>query len=383
MDSIASLGKKGLRTWVEINTRALKHNYSVFRKLVGGKMLMAVAKSNAYGHGLVPFSKTMEKFGVDWIGVDSVKEAIRLRKEGIKKPILVLGYTMPENINLAVSKKISITISSFDGLNGLIALPSASKKKLKIHLKIDTGMSRQGFLSQDIHKVINFIESRSLTASIEGIYTHFAQAKSPNFSKSTMEQIQKFNEVVSAIKKVGLRPIVHASATSGSVLFPEAHFGMVRVGIGMYGLWPSEEVRAVYGPKIRLKPALYWKAVISEVKKVSMGNGVGYDFTEKLDRDSLLAISPVGYWHGYPRMLSSRGVVLVKGKRARVIGRVSMSMIVLDVTDIKGVKAGNEIILIGKGEKEEISAEEVASLCNTINYEIVTRINPLIRRIYI
>lgn len=383
MSKISSQQKKGIRTWIEVDTKALKNNYNLFKGLTSGKKLMAVSKSNAYGHGLVPFSKTMEKFGVDWIGVDSVKEGLRLRKEGIKKPILVLGYTMPENITIAISKKISLTLSSMDGLKIFSALSSSLKQKLKFHIKIDTGMSRQGFLPDEAVEIICVLKKKSLLGSVEGIYTHFAQAKNPSFPKKTLDQIAEFKEVVFLFKKEKIKPIVHACATSGTMLFPEAHFDMVRIGIGMYGLWPSLEVRAVYEDEIRLKTAILWKTIVGEVKKIPKGSGIGYDFSEILEKDSLLAVCPIGYWHGYPRALSSVGKVLIKGKKAKILGRVSMDIIVVDVSSIKGVRQGDEVILIGKSGNNEIFVDNLASLSDTINYEIVTRINPLIKRFYI
>lgn len=374
---------KGLRTWVEIDTKALKHNFGVFRKCIAPKVqMMVIAKSNAYGHGLVPYAKTMERFGADWVGVDSIKEAVRLREEGIKCPILVLGYTLPENIALCPRNAIDLTISTKEGLSDCAKLSSRDKQKLRIHLKVDTGMGRQGFLPEEMLDVVKFLKKHFSKEMIAGIYTHFAKAKNPSFPKETLEQINHFKKAIALLRHEGFEPLRHASATSGTLLFPEAHFDMVRIGIGLYGLWPAKEVQAAYENRISLKPALSWKTVIGEVKKFPHGSGIGYDFTEKLPPNSKAAVCPIGYWHGYPRVLSSIGKMIVRSKTAKVLGRVSMDMVVIDVSGIAGVKVGDEVTIIGRDGKAEISADTLAAFADTTNYEITTRINPLIERIY-
>lgn len=380
----SSLSTKGLRTWIEIDTKALKHNFGVFRKFIAPKVkLMAIAKSNAYGHGLVPYAKTMERFGADWLGVDSIKEALRLREEGVKCPILVLGYTLPENIPLGARFGVHLTISTKEGLSGCAKLSPHDKQKLRIHLKVDTGMGRQGFLPEEMPDIVKFLKKHFSKEMIAGVYTHFAKAKNPSFPKETLEQIEHFKKAVALLQYEGFKPLRHASATSGTLLFPEAHFDMVRIGIGLYGLWPSKEVQTVFEKRAPLRPALSWKTVIGEVKKFPHGSGIGYDFTEKLLPGSRAAICPIGYWHGYPRALSSVGKMIVRGKTAKALGRISMDMVIVDVSDIPGVKVGDEVTIIGRDGKTEINADTVALLADTVNYEIVTRINPLIHRIYI
>ena len=403
--------KNGLRTWIEIDKKAVEHNYETIRRLLSSKCkLMSVVKSNAYGHGLLEFSHEIENLGADWLGVDSVWEALALRKDGIKKPILVLGFTLSEKIEEAIENDISITVSSFETLEAIKVLEVS--KKAKIHIKVDTGMGRQGFLPQDLEKVLEFllkIKDQGLKIETEGLYTHFASAKNPAFPKYTMTQVGIFNKWVEAFNDAGFDPIKHAAASSGTLIFPETHFDMVRVGIAMYGLWPSPEVEAFCREKIILKPVLSWKTVIGEVKELPKGSKVGYDSTETLEKDSRIAICPIGYWHGFPRALSSIGRVLVNGKRCRVIGRVSMDMITIDVSKVGEVKVGDEVVIIGKqahqnftsqnlggqdgarqnfdsqnlGGQEEIKADELANLSDTTNYEIITRINPLIKRVFL
>ncbi len=370
----------GLRTWIEVDRNRLQHNYQTFRQLVSQAKLMAICKSNAYGHSMVDFATEAEKLGVDWLGLDSILEALKLRQNGLTKPMLVLGYTLPEMIKEAVANNISITVSSFDALR---VLTEADSDNLKIHLKFDTGMCRQGFFPQEAEAVLDYLATKLPRVVIEGVYTHFAGAKNPAFPQGTKEQVAKFATVLEAFTKRGLKPIRHAAATSGAIVFPESQFDLVRIGIGFYGLWPSQEVGYAYSDKFSLQPILSWKTVVSEIKQVPAGSRVGYDFTELLERPTVLGILPVGYWHGYDRSLSSIGKVLVNGHRARVLGRVSMDMIIVDLTDIPGVRVGDEVVLIGEQNGAIMSAEEMASLADTSAYEIITRLNPLIKRFYI
>ena len=375
--------RNGLRTWLEIDCRAIEKNYKIFRSLIITKTkLMAVVKSNAYGHGLVDFAKKLERLGADWFGVDSVVEGLALRREGVKAPILVLGYTLSDKFKEAADNDISITVSSFETLETL--QKNHLSRPLKIHIKVDTGMHRQGFLLKDLPKVLSFLQTTShkLQANVEGLYTHFAAAKNPAFPEYTKKQIAEFKQWRIAFKKVGFSPICHASATAGAMIFPEANFDMARIGIGFYGLWPAKEIESYFANRILLEPTLSWKTIISEIKELPKGAKIGYDLTETLQKESRIAICPIGYWHGYPRTLSSVGFVLVGGKRARILGRVSMDMISINITDIKNAKVGDEVVLIGKQKKEKITAGELANLSDTSHYEIVTRLNPLMKRIY-
>ncbi len=376
--------KQNVRTWIEISKRALKNNYSVFRRLIPSKcLLMAVAKSNAYGHSLIDFSREAENLGVDWFGVDSIIEAERLRENGFKKPILVLGYTLPNKIEDAIKNNISLTIADFQALKNLKTAKKTSGK-LKIHLKIDTGMHRQGFFVSEIPAVIKVLKSKNFPVILEGVYTHFSSTKNPAFPSATYHQIEEFKKAVNLLKSAGFKvPIKHAAATSGTIIFPQSHFDLVRIGIGLYGLWPSKEIKKAFNRKIKLEPILSWKTVVGQIKNLPKGSKIGYDLTETLNRSSKVAVLPIGYWHGFPRSLSSIGRVLINGKETKVLGRVSMDIVSVDVTDVKNVKVGNEAVLIGKSGKLEFSVDDMAYLSNTTNYEIVTRLNPLIKRIVV
>jgi alanine racemase len=381
--------KRKLRTWIEIDIKAIAHNYRLFRKLIGPSVkLLAVVKSNAYGHNLHEFAPEMIKNGIDWLGVDSAVEALALRNGKAKVPLLVLGHTLPEMYDDVCRKNISITISSFAQLQEIQRKEKREKRNgmgqpLRVHIKVDTGMHRQGFLAEDATQLIALLKKFDpKRTEIEGLYTHFAEAKNPRSGDNTRRQIKEFEQWIKLFHDAGIRPLVHAAATGAALLYPSARYDMVRIGIGSYGLWPSPEAEHFYSRKMKLKPVLSWRAVVSEVKRIKKGERVGYDFTEMLTRDSTLAVVPIGYWHGIPRLASSRARTLIHGRTARIVGRVSMDMIVVDVTDITDVKAGDVATLIGRDGKEEIKASELAIFASTTHYEIVTRLNPLIKRFF-
>ncbi len=369
-----NLFHKGLRTWIQINTDAARHNIAAVRSLLAPNCkLMAVVKSNAYGHDLIEFSKLAVHEGVDEIAVDSITEAVALREAGIQIPILVLGYTLPDNFAIASEKYISITISSFENLRELVMQDIA----VKIHLKFDTGMHRQGFFENDVDVIVEIL-GESPRIQLEGLYTHFAAAKNPGFPTDTIAQADVFNKICDKFYERGFKFIKHACASGGTFLFSQYHFDMVRVGAAMYGIWPSKETRRACEGRFQLQPVLSWHSIISEIKNISKGERAGYDFTETFYRDSKIAIVPIGYWHGFPRALSSAGHVEIAGQRARVLGRVSMDMIVVDITDILDAKVGDAATIIG----DLITADEFAAMSDTTAYEILTRLNPLMRRIF-
>jgi len=380
-----------LRTWIEIDRHALRHNVGeFFRFITPDTRFMAVIKSNAYGHGLVATAQELVNTKVfarkGWFGVDSIVEALRLRREGITNPILVLGFTLPTRMEDAARERISISISNFDALNAL----SAMNIRPAIHLKLDTGMHRQGFLDRDRGRLIRFMRKKHIVP--EGVFTHFASAKDAAYPTYTLAQLASFKEYISAIETAGFSPLIrHAAATGGTLLFPDAHLDMVRIGMGLYGYWPSEEAKngkrktekLEQEMRIRLKPVLTWKTVIAETKQIPKGSFVGYDLTERTHRATRIAVVPIGYWHGYDRGFSSQGSMLVRGKRAPVLGRISMDMVVIDVTDIPITRSGDEVVIIGIQGKEDISAEDLGRMIGTSAYEILTRINPLIKRIIV
>lgn len=364
------------KTWIEIDKAAAQHNIKTFRRLLSSKTkLFAVVKSNAYGHGLVVFSKIAAESGVDGFCVDSVIEGAKLRAEGInKKTILVLGPTFPSLFKLAVENNITITISNQEALKEL----TKSRYKPNFHLKIDTGMRRQGFYVSDLPKVASIVKNSKFKIQncLTGVYTHFASAKDINYPTFTEAQFGEFQKAIRILERAGFKNLIkHAAATGGALVNKKYHLDAVRIGIGLYGLYPSMEL-AIQMPKIGLRPVLSWHTLISETKDLKPGDYVGYDLTERITKPSKMAVLPIGYWHGYPRALSGVGQVLIGGERTRLLGRVSMDMITVDITGIK-CHRGSKATLIGK----EIPAYELARQCNASYYELLTRINPLIERI--
>lgn len=370
--------RRGLRTWIELDRGAARQNVRAIRGLLAPRTrLMAVVKSNAYGHGLYVFAKVLDRLGVHGFCVDSVIEGFRLRKEGIKKPILVLGSTLPEHFSTAAESDIALTISTFEGLGAFLK----TARKPAIHLKIDTGMHRQGFLPSQTFQLLKIIKRFKLEP--QGVYTHFA-AKDWGYPAYTIQQFSHFQGVLNQFRRAGFKNFVrHAAASDATLLFPETHLDMVRVGMALYGYWPSWVATVKHPPRLELKPVLTWKTAVSEIKEIPPDSYVGYDLTERVSHKTKIAVLPIGYWHGYDRGLSSVGEVLIRGKRAKVLGRVSMDMTVADVTHISGAKVGDEVVLIGAQGKEAIGADELALKIGTSHYEFLTRINPLIERIVV
>src|SRR3989344_1397960 len=378
------------RTWIEINAAALRHNIEQLRELTGKKTrFMAMVKSNAYGHGLVQVASQLANHKSQitnhkqiWFGVDSIVEALRLRRGGIANPILVLGFTLPARIGEATRENISLTVSNFDALNVIAKI----KTPPRVHVKVDTGMHRQGFMPGEVPQALKIINKFNLKP--QGVYTHFAVAKDVAYPTYTLDQFSKLKNAVKIFEKAGHKNFIkHAAATGGTMLFPETHLDMVRVGMGLYGYWPSQESKTQYSLtgniRLSLEPVLQWKTVVAETKEMPAGSYVGYDLTERVNRDTKTAVLPIGYWHGYDRGLSSVGEVLIRGKRAKVLGRVSMDILVVDATGIKGVKTGDEVVLIGKQGNESVWADELSLKIGTTPYEFLTRINPLIKREFI
>jgi len=375
---MATVHDQQVRTWVEINKQNLYHNVDQFKSLLKkGTRFGAVIKSNAYGHGLFTIAKLLQN-KADWLLVDTFFEGLHLREEGIKNPILVLGYTLPVHLDAAALNNISLSVSQFESLKKIAVMAHPPK----IHLKFDTGMHRQGFYEHQIAEIVSYIGKAPF---LEGVYTHFASAKDFNYPGYTEKQFKVFQRIIGAFKKSTFPGVLyHAAASGGAIVSPKTHLDMVRVGMGLYGYYPSTEIKEqmmTLAPKrIVLKPILSWKTIVSEIKSVEAGEPIGYDLTEYLPKKTNIAILPIGYWHGYDRGLSSVSDVLVRGKRCRVLGRVSMDMITVEAGN---ARMSDEVILIGIQGKEVMYADEVARRIGTTQYELLTRINPLIERVVV
>ncbi len=374
-----------MKTWVEISKKALDFNLGQFRKLVGEKVkIMGVVKANAYGHGLTEVVGVVSE-KVDWFGVDSLAEALKLREIGLKKPILILGYTELADLKAAVKNNISLTVYNKETIEKLGKIPIQNPNlNPKVHIKIETGAARQGVLEKDLSDFVKFIKKYP-SIEIQGLSTHYANIEDTTDSSFAMAQLETFSRAAEILKKEGVEaPLRHTACSAATILFPETRFEMIRLGISMYGLWSSKETKAVAKNKnldLDLKPVLTWKTIVAQIKNIPAGTSIGYGLTERASRDSRIAILPIGYYDGYDRKLSSVGNVLIRGKRCKILGRVCMDMIIVDATDLEKVELEDEAVLLGRQGKEEIAAEDLAGKIGTINYEVVTRINPLIPKI--
>ena len=374
--------------WVEIDRSALKNNIQQFRFLIGdSRKMTVVVKSNAYGHGLLEISRLASEFGADWLGVNSLEEARAIRGSGIDLPIILLGYVPLTNLEEAVENDLRLTVYNMETIEELAKITSILKKSAYLHIKTETGVYRQGIKGEDLLPFVKRIREYPYLR-IEGLSMHFANIEDTTDHSYAQRQLEKFMEYVDLLGQNDINiPVKHVACSAAAILFPETFFDMVRVGIGIYGLWPSKEtylscIQEGREP-VNIKPVLTWKTRVVQIKDVPDGAFIGYGCTYKTTRPTKLAVLPVGYYDGYDRHLSNASYVLIAGKRAPLRGRVAMNFITVDVTDIPDVCLEDEVVLLGPQDSERISAEQLASLCGTINYEIVTRINPKIPRIVV
>lgn len=368
-------------TEISISKENLLHNLRQFKKVLGKTKLMAVVKSNAYGHGSFAISSVAEK-EADCFGTANGTEALALREFGIKKPILVLNYYQLEQVPSLVAKNIALVVYDLNQAKAISAAGKKLKKKAEVHIKVGTGLSRLGVPAKEAVGFIKHVQKLS-NIQIEGIFSHFAASEDdPTF---TLLQLGHFKQLIADLKKAAINiPVKHIACTSSSLAFPESRLDMARIGLGIYGLESYKSIHSLVqksNPGFNLKPVLTWTAKILAVKNLPVGAYVGYGRTYRTLRKTKLAILPVGYFEGYDRRLSNLSEVLVGGKRCKVRGRVYMNLLSVDVTAIRNAKAGDEAVLLGKQGREEITADELAQIAGTINYEIVTRINPVIPRI--
>ena len=369
-------------SWVEIDHKALLKNVETFRKtLTSDTRLMAVVKSNAYGHGLELVSETLAD-SVDWFGVDSLTEAVAVSRHAPSTPTLILGFSNPEQAEIIVGNGFRQVVYREDIVRALSVAAVRLGVTAKLHLKIETGTNRQGVPLDDVVRfALNASERPGL--EIEGAYTHFSNIEDTLDPSFAMLQVERFEEALGRLAEAGIRPReVHAAATAGILLYPQTHFTMVRLGIGAYGLWPSREARLAArekGVAPELRPVMTWKTRVVQLKQVDAGEYVGYGQAFQAGRPMTLAVIPVGYYEGYDRRLSGSGRALVRGKHVNVVGRVAMNMTMLDVTGV-GAALDDEVVLLGRQGDQEVSADELAEKTGTIAYETVARINPLLER---
>jgi alanine racemase len=368
-----------LKVWIDISSAAIKHNIDAIRALLPTTtQLWAVVKSNAYGHGIFTFSPVAQDYGVDGFCVDSVFEGSTLRSKGITKPILALGPTLESLYAQAAAHNIAITVSTHEALTQVEKLPHNARPS--IHLKVDTGMHRQGFLMPELKTALAYCSEHKLP--VTGLYSHLAASKNPDDLSYNKKQYALFAEAAAMARAFGFANLItHLAGTPGLLVGGHDYaFDAVRVGNGLYGIFPSPKLEAAFGKQLSLKPVLSMHARISEVKKIPAGEFIGYDCTVQLKRETLLAVVPIGYWHGIPRALSASGHILINGKKAPILGMVSMDLITIDATGTDA-KIGDRITLIGTQGAQTIGIHEVAAAAGTSAQEIITRLNPLIERI--
>ncbi|MDH7493106.1 MAG: alanine racemase [Candidatus Saccharicenans sp.] len=373
--------------WVEINRQAFLHNVREFQKRLGPTGLMAVIKANAYGHGLLEIARLSTEAGIDWFGVHSLEEGQALRQAGFRQKILILGYLPLAQAAEAIAADLRVTVYNLETLRALATAARKLQKPALVHLKIETGTNRQGIAINKLGSFVNWLK-KTPEVKVEGVSSHFANIEDTTDDHYPRYQLDNFLQAVNFLQASGLEPSVkHMSCSAAAILFPETYFNLARVGIGLYGLWPSRETlvscRLRGQEPLKLKPVLSWRARLAQIKAVPRGAYIGYGCTYRTTRPTRLAIIPVGYYDGYDRGLSNSAYVLIRGKRAQVRGRVCMDFIMVDITDIPGVKLEDTVTLLGSEGKEKILADQLASLAGTISYEIVTRINPLIPRLIV
>jgi alanine racemase len=369
---------KGVVTWAEIDLDAISYNVAAFKRHVGGRVkLIAVVKANAYGHGAVPVARAMLSAGAEMLAVHRAIEGVELRKAGIDAPILIMGYTPPDGAELVAAWQLSPSLVTIEFARALSSHAEALGRRVPVHVKVDTGMSRYGLLPGE---VVGFLQSiRSFPGlELEGIFTHFATA---DWSDQTYirQQLSTYLQVLDSVHQAGFDfPLIHAANSAATMKFPQAHFDAVRPGIALYGMNPSGE----WAPVFEIHPALTLKSKVSRVRWLEAGAGVSYGRTYITSKPTLAALVPVGYGDGFHRILSNKGIVLIRGKRLPVIGRVCMDQFVVDASELPEIQQDDEVVIIGEQQGQRIRAEEVAELAGTINYEITTSLLPRVVRLY-
>lgn len=372
-------------TWAEIDRRAIVRNYKSVRALslkshrARGQVLvgvLAVVKADAYGHGMPETAKLLQKNGVEFFGVSDVREGVALRKSGIRKPILLFESTLPAFTKLIVDNKLTPTVCTNEFARSLNDYARSHGKKVDIHVKVDTGMGRLGIWHKHAFEFVNGL-LRFPYLSIKGIYTHFPSADTDhNFTK---KQIRQLTALVRKLDKKGcVVPYVHAANSMGLADYQGKILNLARAGLMIYGLYPSQSIKR----KVKLTPAMTVKSRIIFLKRITKRQSVSYGRTFIAKKNMTVATLPIGYNDGYWRVFSNKADVLIHGKRCRVLGRVTMDQVMIDVTKVKNVRLGDEAVILGRQGRQEISADQLSKIANTINYEIVCSLGNRLPKIY-
>jgi alanine racemase len=368
-------------TVAEIDLEALRFNLKQLQRLTGDQAeVLAVVKANAYGHGAPEVSRELESAGASLFGVATTEEGIELRLGGVTSPILVLAGTYPEEFDRIVANRLTPVIYDLDIARAFHARAEKERRRLSVHLKIDTGMSRLGIPWRRWEEALEVLGALKMLP-VEGLMSHFSAAEGEGTGDRafTEEQLARFTRCVDLARKKGMNPrYLHLANSAAAALLESARFNLVRSGLMLYGYHPAPSLRGL-GP---LMPVLRWKTAVLSLKKVPKGDPVSYGRTFHCAGESLIAVLPVGYADGYSRRLSNRGEVLVKGRRAKIAGIVCMDLTMVDVSKVPGVKVGDEVVLLGKQEEDEISAVEMAGWVESIPYEVLCGIGKRVPRVY-
>jgi alanine racemase len=379
-------------TWAEISLGAYAHNIKELKRITRPPArLMAVVKANGYGHGAVEVAREALHNGAQYLGVARINEAIPLREAGLSAPILIFGYSPPALAPMLIDYELTQTVYSLSTARALSEQATRKGKKINVHLKVDSGMGRLGFLLEAINTIPNDTpvnnpvrEIEAITRlpglTVEGIFTHFATADSADKSYADL-QLDRFMDFLNRLQKEGLEPPLRHAANSGALIdMPDSHLDMVRPGIATYGLHPSDEINK---SMVDLKPVMTLKSKIIHLKKVPPGFNISYGITFQTKNRTTIATIPVGYADGFNRLLSSRGYMLVHGQRVPIVGRVCMDLTMLDVGGISGVALEDDVVVFGEQGDEAITADEIAASIGTINYEVVSTITGRVPRVYL
>lgn len=369
-------------SYIELNSNNLLHNLNEFKKSYKGK-IAAVVKGNAYGHGLKEVVTLLEKH-VDYFQVDDFEEFKALRHI-TEKPALVLGYLLEEELEPVVTQNGIAGLYSKTHISTLNSIGKKLSRAVAFHLKVDCLLGRQGILINDLPEMLTRVK-RNKYAKLEGMYTHFSNIEDTSDLSHANKQVGLFKKALEIAKSQGFHDLeTHINSTSGLLVRDLLNFqtSISRLGIGLYGMWPSENLRNRYGNKLKLKPVIKWSTHVAQVKTVPKNYPIGYGLTYITPKKLKVAVIPQGYSDGYDRGLSNIGSVLIKGLRCPILGRVAMNMFVVNVDHVTGIEQGEPVVLLGTQDSNQITAEEVAQSINTINYEITTRISPLLPRVVV
>ncbi len=361
-------------TWVNVDLSAITSNVRYYVERTN-RLIMAVVKANAYGHGAVAVSNAALGAGATWLAVARVEEALELREAEIDAPILILGFAPPEQVDAMIAANVSLTVWDPKQVEHIAEVAANLERPAKLHLKVDTGMSRLGVTLGHAVEMAQAI-SRHSSLALEGVFTHFARADEAD-PEATRAQLEGFQSLVESLESHGLRPpVVHSANSAAGLAYPNTWFDLVRLGIAMYGLHPSA-ARRLPG---RFRPALSWKSSLAMVKTLPPGRGVSYGHIYQTNTEERIGTVPVGYADGFRRIADNQ--VIVAGRKVPVIGRVTMDQIMVQLDSVPHARVGDEVVLIGVQDGVSISAEEIAERWGTINYEVTSGISKRVPRIY-